>query len=105
MVHKIGSPSAERFYPGEWCCGWGRGRLEKVTMLPILSTCPLHTNSRRGKREAHIDWSMVTCKGSPLLELPKDYWSCAGGLSAVKVVGKKMYDPVILRLTRWRIAV
>ena len=26
----------------------------------ILSTCPLHTNSGCGEREAHIDWSMGT---------------------------------------------
>ena len=30
--------------------------------MPILSACPLQTNSGRGKREAHISWSMVTCK-------------------------------------------
>ena len=32
----------------------------------ILSTCPLHTISRCGTREAHMNWSMVmsdTCKG------------------------------------------
>ena len=34
----------------------------KVSILPILSTCALHTNSGCGKREAHINWSMVTCK-------------------------------------------
>ena len=28
----------------------------------LLSTCLLHTNSGCGKREAHINWSMVTCK-------------------------------------------
>ena len=35
-----------------------------LIILPILSTCPLNTNinSGRGNREAHIIWSMVTCK-------------------------------------------
>ena len=28
----------------------------------ILPTCPLHTNSGCGKREAHINWPMRTCK-------------------------------------------
>ena len=28
----------------------------------LISTCPLRTNSDCGKREAHINWSMVTCK-------------------------------------------
>ena len=28
----------------------------------VLSTCPLHTNSGCGQREAHINWSMMTCK-------------------------------------------
>ena len=28
----------------------------------ILSTCPLHTDSGYGKREAHINWSMVNRK-------------------------------------------
>ena len=36
---------------------------------PVLSTCPLHTNSGCGK-EAHIDWSMVTCQDSTRSELP-----------------------------------
>ena len=36
-----------------------------------ILTRPLHTNSRCGMREAHINWSMVTCKGQhPFLELP-----------------------------------
>ena len=36
----------------------------------ILSTCPLHSNSGCGKREAYINWSMVTCQGSTRSELP-----------------------------------
>ena len=36
---------------------------EKPTVIvypPVLSTCPFHTNSGCGKREAHISSSMVT---------------------------------------------
>ena len=29
------------------------------TFPPVLSACPLRTNSGCGKKEAHIDWSMV----------------------------------------------
>ena len=36
---------------------------------PVLSTCPLHTNSV-WEREANIYWSMVTCQGSTRSELP-----------------------------------
>ena len=33
--------------------------------MPVLSTCPLHTNLLWvWEREAHIDWSMVTCQDS-----------------------------------------
>ena len=35
--------------------------------LPELSICPLHTNSGCGKRGAHINWSMVTCKMAALV--------------------------------------
>ena len=37
--------------------------------LPILSTCPLHTNSGCGNRGAHINWSMMTSKtAAPVTE-------------------------------------
>ena len=32
--------------------------------IHVLSTCPLHTTSGCGKKEAHINWSMVTCQDS-----------------------------------------
>ena len=73
---------------------------------PVLSTCPLHTNSGCGKREAHINWSMVTCQGSTrywnCLEV---HWPCAGGLSAVNGIGTQLRDPITSGLTRWRMAV
>ena len=37
---------------------------------PVLSTCPLHTNSGCGKERRVFDWSMVTCQGSTRSELP-----------------------------------
>ena len=61
---------------------------------PILSTCLLHTNSGRRKREAHINWSMVTCEGSTRYStyLLADNWSfCAGGLSAVNAIGTHFF--------------
>ena len=56
--------------------------------MPILSACSLHAISGCGKREAHISWSMVTCKmaGTRYRNYLEDYWPCAGGLSAVVVV-------------------
>ena len=38
---------------------------------PVLSRCALHPNSTWvWEREAHINWSMVTCQGSTRSELP-----------------------------------
>ena len=69
----------------------------------ILSTCPLHTKngiSGCGKREAHMNWSMVTCKGSTRYwSYLEDYWPCAGGLTAVKSSGTHLRDKINLGLT------
>ena len=35
----------------------------------------------------------------------EDYWPCAGGLSAVNVIGTQFRDPINSGLTRWRMAV
>ena len=43
------------------------GQAAMLVNIAGTSTCPLHTNS--GK-EAHINWSMVTCQGSTRSELP-----------------------------------
>ena len=47
---------------------------DKVNPLPSVvgSACPLHTitDSGRGKKEAHIIWSMVMHRQHPLPELP-----------------------------------
>ena len=58
------------------------------------------------EREAHIDWSMVTCQGSTrFLNYREVYWPCAGGLSAVNAMGTQLRDPINSGLTRWRMAV
>ena len=43
--------------------------IQSFVQPPVLSTCPLHTNSGCGK-EANINWSMVICQGSTRSELP-----------------------------------
>ena len=41
------------------------------THMPVLSTCPLHTDSGCGKeRRILINWSIETCQGSTRSELP-----------------------------------
>ena len=67
---------------------------------------PLHTNSVCGKREAHINWSMVMQRQHLLLEPP---WgllaSCRRTLSAVNATGTRLRDSINSGLTRWRMAV
>ena len=71
------------------------------SVVPILPTCPLHSNSGCGVREAHIKWSMVTCKGSThYWNYVEDYWPCAGGLSVVNAIGTQLRDPINSGLTR-----
>ena len=41
----------------------------------------------------------------PLLNYLKDFWPCAGGLSAVNVIGTRLRDSTSLGLTRWRLKV
>ncbi|CAN0236523.1 unnamed protein product, partial [Ascophyllum nodosum] len=66
-------------------------------------TRPLHTNSGYGKREAHINWSVVKPEGSThYLNYLEDYWPSAGGLSAVNAIGTQLRDPINSGLTRWR---
>ena len=70
-----------------------------------FSTCPLHTNSGCWKRdEAYINWPMVTCEGSSnrCWNCLEDYWSCAGGLSAVNAIGTQLRDQINSGLTQWR---
>ena len=62
---------------------------------PVLSTWPLHASSGYGKREARIDWPMVVQRQHPLLEhYLKNYWPCAGRLSAANAIGTQLRDPI-----------
>ena len=48
-----------------------------------------------GKREAHINWSMVTRRGSTRYwNYLEDFWPCAGGLSAINAIATQMHDPI-----------
>ena len=54
---------------------------DPVQVSPVQSF-GLTINSGCGKREAHINWSMVTCKMAALVwNYIKDYWPCAGAES------------------------
>ena len=53
-----------------------------------IHTYILHFISGFGKREAHINWSMVkTEKADHYWNCLGEYWPCAAGLSAVNAVG------------------
>ena len=56
-------------------------------------------------REAHINWTVVTCKmAAPVRNYLEDYWPRAGGLSTVNAIGTQLRDgPMNSGLTRWRI--
>ena len=88
-----------------WCLPPRVRRHRARSLQPILSACPLHNNnSGCGKREVHI--ITVTCKGSTRYwNYLKDYWPCAGGLSAVSAIGTQLRDPIKSGLARWRMAV
>ena len=83
-------------------------QFDPVIVQPILSTCLLYTNSGCGKKEAHINSSMVTCKDNTRYSnYLENYWPCAGGLSAVNTIasGTQLRDPINSGLTQWRMAV
>ena len=63
------------------------------TKFTVLSTCPFHTNSGCGK-EGRI---LI----GPWWHYLEIYWPCAGGLSAVNVIGTQLRDPINSGLTRW----
>ena len=53
-----------------------------------------------------MNWSMVTsAKAAPVWKYLEVYWPCAGGISAVNVIGTQLRDPINSGLTRWRMAV
>ena len=78
-----------------------------ITYSCLLSTCPLHTISGCGKREAHFIWSMVTWRKAALVtgSTFEVYWPCAGGLSAVNAIGTQWRDPINSGRTQSRMAV
>ena len=73
-----------------------RRYFQLVHFIPIVGV---------GKRQAHINWAMVTCQGSTRLKHLEVYSPCAGGPSAVNAIGTQLRDPINSGLTRWRMAV
>ena len=79
--------------------------INQIHNTPVLSTCPLQTNSGCGK-ERRILIAPWWCKGNPRYwNYVEVYWPYAGGLSAVNAVGTQLRDPINSGLTRWRMAV
>ena len=72
---------------------------------PVLSTCPLHTNSGCGKEKRMLIGPWCSAKAAPVRNYLEVYWPCAGGLSAVNAIGTQLRDPINSGLTRWRMAV
>ena len=54
---------------------------------PVLSTCPLHTNSGCGKERRILIGPWWPAKAALVRNYPEVYWPCAGGLSAVNAKG------------------
>ena len=75
------------------------------TRPPVLSTCPLHTNSGCGKERRILIGPWRSAKAAPVRNYLEVYWPCAGGLSAVNAIGTQLRDPINSGLTRWRMAV
>ena len=54
---------------------------------PVLSTCPLHTNSGCGKERRIIIDPWLPAKAAFVWNYLEVYWPCAGGLLAVNANG------------------
>ena len=80
-----------------------RNPLLLSTTPPVLSTCPLHTNSGCVKERRILIGPWRPAKAALVRNYLEVYWSCAGGLSAVNAIGTQLRDPINLGLTRWRI--
>ena len=79
----------------------GQGR---ITPYNKYMDTYVRTNSGCGKTEAHINWSMVTCKmATPVAGTVLGFTDL--GQSAVNAIGMYLRDPKNLGLTRWRMAV
>ena len=72
---------------------------------PVLSTCPLHTNSGCGKERHILIGPWRPAKAALVRNYLEVYWPCAGGLSAVNTIGMQLRDPTNSGLTRWCMAV
>ena len=79
-----------------------QARLTRDGTAKPVSRDQIHQQQWVWKREAHINWSMVTCQGSSLVRNYLEvYWTCAGGLSAiVNAIGTHLRDPINSGLTR-----
>ena len=77
----------------------------KIYIPPVLSTCPLHTNSGCGKERRILIGPWWPAKAALVRNYLEVYWPCAGGLLVVNAIGKQLRDPKNLGLTRWRMAV
>ena len=58
----------------------------RKVLPPVLSTCPLHTNSGCGKERRILIGPWWPAKAALVRNYLKVYWARAGGLSAVVVV-------------------
>ena len=70
----------------------------KTHIPPVLSTCPLHTNSGCGKEGRILIGPWWSAKAAPA----RNYLEV---LSAVNAIGTQLRDPINSGLTRWRMAV
>ena len=70
---------------------------------PVLSACPLHTNSGCGKEGRILIGQFWSAKAALLRNYLEVYWPYAGGLSGVNAIGTQLRDPINSGLTRWRI--
>ena len=78
----------------------------RFLVSPVLSTCPLHTNSGRGKERRILIGPWRPAKAALVRNYLEIYWPRAGGLSAVNAIGTQLrYYPINSGLTRWRMAV
>ena len=61
---------------------------------PVLSMCPLHTNTGCGKERRMLIGPWRPAKAALVRSYLEVYWSCAGGLSAVNAIGTQLRDPI-----------
>ena len=78
---------------------------QNISMQPVLSACPFHTNSGCGKERRILIGPWWSAKAAPVRNYLEVYWPCAGGLSAANAIGTQLRDPINSGLTRWRMAV